>query len=464
MRTVLLAVSLAVSMAASSDPASAQTLHAGSAGDCERPRTMTAVVQALGVNFVVNRIDDWVFDEEWARVDFESWSRNLRLGWEWDENAFDVNMFLHPYHGSLYFDAARANCLGFWSSVPIAFLGSWTWEYFGETFRPSLNDFFMTGFGGVAIGEMLHQASTAVLDLEAEGTERFAREAAALALNPLRGLNRLVRGEWTRQGTNPANRIPDAYLFAVKTGARRVRDNAAFSEPIYSPTLLVELALGDPMTTPHERPFDVVRVLSQVSPDGGGLNIFRAVGRLYGGPVWGSEPGSRHRFLVNQRFDYVSNPLYHFGEQSLHAALASRWPIGVGDLSLRTMVTGDLIMMGAIDAPVAGFGERTNDFGPGAGAALEFVLERDGRTWASLYNRFRYLHSVSGAPADHRIFFSGLDVTIPVTDQLSLGTYLSGDRRTSTYTDLPDDRGSYFETRIYATWTIANRAASGGDR
>lgn len=422
---------------------------------CDGPRTLTTMAQTLGINLVVNRIDNWVFDEDWARVDFESWGRNLTLGWEWDENNFDVNMFLHPYHGSLYFDAARANCLDFWQAVPFVFVGSWTWEYFGETFRPSLNDFFMTSFGGIALGEMLHRISTSIIDEEAQGGARISREIAALAVNPMRGLNRFVRGQWTRRAENPADRIPEAYLFRVDAGARRVREADSPDGATYSPTLLVTVDFGDVFESEYRAPFDVFTFRSQVSPDGGGLNLLRAVGRLYRKEIAPTGSRHRHQFVVNQRFDYVSNPVYHFGEQSFEFGLMSRWGLGSGGLALRTHVAGDAVLLGAIDAPDAGFGERTNDFGPGMGALVEVALEHDGTTYASLYNRVRYLHSVSGAPADHTVLFSGLDISVPITSRLGVGAFLSGDRRQSRYAQAPDDTRSFLETRVYLTWTVA---------
>ena len=74
-------------------------------------------------------------------------------------------MFAHPYHGGLYFNAGRSNGLTFWESAPLAFLGSWTWEYLGETHRPALNDFFMTSFGGIALGEVFHRVATTYMEI-----------------------------------------------------------------------------------------------------------------------------------------------------------------------------------------------------------------------------------------------------------------------------------------------------------
>ncbi len=423
-------------------------------GGCE-PRTSTAVVQTLGVNFVVNRADLWVLGEEWADVGFESWGRNLRLGWEWDENNFDVNMVLHPYHGSLYFAAARANCLNFWRAIPMTVLGSWTWEYFGETWRPSMNDFFMTSFGGIALGESLHRISTSLLDEAADGNERVAREVAVLVLNPMRGLNRLLRGDWTRRGRNPKNRIPDSYLVEVGLGARRVQDPGSRNPRVF-PALMIDVSFGDPLQSEYRAPFDAFSLEAQLSPDGRGLNIVRSVGRLYRntlGPV--DDAHHRHQLTVNQRFDYVSNPAYQFGEQSIEIGLMSRWRLGDSGVALRSFVAADGVLLGAIDVPGSGFGERSNDFGPGGGLLAEVRLERDGRPFLSAYTRYRYLHSVSGAPANHQMLFTGADLWVPVTDRLGLKINLSSDHRRSRFDDQPTDRRSYYETRVFATWTPA---------
>ncbi|HUF76316.1 MAG TPA: DUF3943 domain-containing protein [Longimicrobiales bacterium] len=422
---------------------------------CENKRTLTAVTQALGVNVVINRVDAWVFGWDWANVGFESWSRNLGRGWKWDANQVAINMFVHPYHGSLYFGAARANCLNFWESIPVVFLGSWTWEYFGETWSPSLNDFYTTGLGGPALGEILYRLSTAVLDEEAQGSERIFRETAAMLINPLGGLNRLVRGQWTGRGVNPVDRLPTSYRFNAKVGGRRVEETQLPEGPTISPTVLLDVSFGDVFETPYRAPFDVVNLLAQVSPDGGGLNLMRAVGRLWGTELTPRGSWHRHQLLINQRFDYVNNPVYHFGEQSLEIGIQSRFRTGPAGLRVTTRVAGDLVMRGAIQALDTGLGDREIDWGPGVGAIAELSLSADGTTYLSFYNRVRYLTSVSGVPADHTILFSGLDVTIPITRQLGIGAYLSGDRRVSDYKGFPDDDRSYAETRIYLTWTFA---------
>jgi len=458
---------LIVAALAIATPALGQARGSGAeptVASCENKRTMTAVAQTLGVNLVVNRINAWVFDWDFARVNFEEWGRNLRRGWKWDGTQFAVNMFVHPYHGSLYFAAARANCLNYWESIPLVFLGSWTWEYFGETHKAALNDFYMTGFGGPVLGEIVHRVSTAILDEEAEGGERIARELVALAVNPVGGLNRLVRGQWTRRGVNPVDRIPESYLFQVKAGGRRVEETGSARSPRVSPTLLVDIALGDVFETDYRAPFDVVALRAQISPDGGGLNLLRTVGRLYGHEITSRDSRHRHQLLINQRFDYINNPVYNFGEQSLEFGIQSRWRTGPRGLRLNTRLAADVVLLGAIEALESGIGQgtrRTIDWGPGVGAIAEVALEYNGTTYVSFYNRVRYLRSVSGVPADHVVLFTGFDFIVPITSQVGIGAYVSGDQRRSHYESFPDTRRSYEETRIYLTWTPARGSPEG---
>ena len=430
---------------------------------CENKRTAVAVAQTLGVNLVVNRANAWMLGQDFANVGFESWSHNLYRGWKWDGNQFSVNMFVHPYHGALYYGGSRASCLDFWESIPIVFLGSWTWEFFGETHRASLNDFYMTGFGGVALGEMMHRVSAAVLDEEARGGERIARELAALAVNPVGGLNRLVRGQWTRRGVNPEGRVPESYFLGAKLGRRRVEESEESGSPrgATSPTVLLDVRWGDVFDTEYSGPFDVFDVRAQVSPDGGGLNMLRAVGRLYGKELTDVDSWHRHQVVISQRFDFVNNPVYNFGQQSLEAAILSRWRSGPRGLRLKTRLAAEAVFLGAIEALEAGLGQRTIDWGPGVGAIAEVAIEYNGTTYLSFYNRVRYLRSVSGAPADHTLLFSGFDFTVPITSQFGIGAYVSGDRRLSNYAELPNDERSYEETRIYLTWTLGSGRPEG---
>ncbi len=432
----------------------AAPLHAQ--GDSVPPvkqRPLLAVVEVLGVNFLVNRFDAWALGEWWAQeAGPDSWADNFKLGWEWDEDNFTTNMFAHPYHGSMYFNAGRSNGLNFWESSPLAFLGSWTWEYLGEAKRPSLNDFFNTSFGGIALGEMLHRVSASIRDNEARGTGRTLREIAALPFDPIGGFNRLIRGEWSKRFANPDEHNPGSYVLRVNLGVRfaegLVQDSAE-----QMAVLLVDLISGDGFRHRYRKPFDVFGVRMLISGDGG-FDVLRASGRLFAKDLNDSMPRWRHIFQINQRFDYIDNPAHAVGGQSVELGIASRWRFGDG-FGIRTGAYGDVILMGAIDAPGAGLGERYYDFGPGGGVRLELALERRNVRYFTVHGRSEYIHSVSGASADHIIAFVSFEGTLPLVRGLGLAAHLTHFTRTSYYEDGLVERRDYPELRLMGVWTKA---------
>src|SRR5512144_1370123 len=223
---------------------------------CAPKHQVRAVGEALAVNAAVNRWDAWGRGQPWADVGVKSWSSNIRLGWEWDENVFGTNMFSHPFHGSLYFNAGRDHCLGYWESAPLAYLGSWTWEDCGARFVPALNDFIMTSFGGAALGEVFHRVGASIRDNQARGSGRFGREVAALVVDPVGGLNRLLNGEWSRVGPNPPEHDPGAFFFRFHVGGRFVGDSGSLRHASGAGTVITDLSYGDPFVRSFERPFD----------------------------------------------------------------------------------------------------------------------------------------------------------------------------------------------------------------
>src|SRR2546425_1270593 len=245
------------------------------------PRTVMAIGQVALINTFVNRVDAWVFKQDWARSGTRVWGQHLRLGWEWDEDAFTTNMFAHPYHGGLYFNAARSNGVDFFQSVPYAIMGSWTWEYFGEKYRPSLNDWFMTSFGGITLGEMFHRVSSTIRDNGARGRGRTLRELAALPMDPIGGFNRLLRGQWKGIGPNPAEHDPDNYVLRVGAGLRFAEGLISDSGVAKMGAVVVDLLYGDQFAQEYKTPFDVFNVRLILNSNGG-FNMLRASGRLYG--------------------------------------------------------------------------------------------------------------------------------------------------------------------------------------
>jgi Domain of unknown function (DUF3943) len=107
---------------------------------CPARRVGTAFLQTTGVN-VIYGLANLARGQVTGRITPKTWWTNMQQGFVWDLDDFTVNQIGHPYQGSNYFNAGRANGLNFYESAAVTAFGSSTWEYFGETNHPSLNDF-----------------------------------------------------------------------------------------------------------------------------------------------------------------------------------------------------------------------------------------------------------------------------------------------------------------------------------
>lgn len=426
------------------------------------PRVLVGVGEVFLINLLVNRYNAWIREDEGADVAFGDWTTNLGTGWAWDDNAFHMNMFMHPYHGSLYYNAGRSNGLGYWESTALSLLGSWTWEHFGETHQPSANDLLATSLGGATLGETFYRLATAIRDDRATGADRLFREVAAAPLDPVGAFNRLVRGEWGATGPNPERRDPAAMLVRLRAGARIATDSGFVDGwgvgGTARPTFQLDLLYGDPLSDRGSRPFDVFGLRAELDPGAGGLTDVRVGGRLYGDALGSSENGNAHVFAVNQRFDYLDNPAHQFGAQSVETGVVSRWRLGKRN-SLGTQVMADVILLAALDAPYSGTGRREYDFGPGGGFRLLAAYERDGISYLRLEGRMEYIHTVSGADADHHVRFGALDASVPLWNGLGVGGQIAYYHRVSRYPERPREERAFPQFRLYAEWSGSSLSA-----
>lgn len=161
-----------------------------------------ATGEVVGLNLGIWAIDRYIQKAEYAYINIHTIRRNFRRGFVWDNDQMGTNMFLHPYHGNLYFNSARSNGYNYWQSGIFALGGSAMWELFMENEYPSLNDIVATPVGGMALGELTYRASDLILKDDATGWERFGREAAAFLVTPTRGLTRIINGDaWRHRST-----------------------------------------------------------------------------------------------------------------------------------------------------------------------------------------------------------------------------------------------------------------------
>jgi hypothetical protein len=202
-------------------------------------RTTLDYFRAVGnvgfANWVIWQFS-WFRGSDWPPVDRRSLENNLEHGFTFDQDELQTNFLGHPYHGGLFFNAARGAGLDFWESVPYAMGGSLVWELFAEREPPSANDLAATALGGIILGEISFRLSTQLLDDSDSGNSRLFRELGALAVNPMRGFNRFYTGEAWRSGPPPILRPLD---LEFNLGIDRVWVEDHELSQSYDPSLLL---------------------------------------------------------------------------------------------------------------------------------------------------------------------------------------------------------------------------------
>ena len=275
----------------------------------EPKRYWQAAAEATGINVGVQLFDRYALNSDFAQTTLNSLKRNFTDGMVWDNDFFITNLFAHPYHGNLYFNAARSNGLSFWESAPYALGGSAMWEFLGETEPPAINDIIATTCGGIAIGEMTHRLSRTVLDDRDRGGSRFLREAAATIINPIQGLHRIFSGDAWRVRRDhyryhDFSKIPVDMSFSV--GWRYLADNGALFRGIHAPYVNITLMYGTPVDGErHTTPYDFFDLEMNAAFGGGQpfVNTLNIVGRLWSTPIL-DKKDMAGEFGIYQHFNY----------------------------------------------------------------------------------------------------------------------------------------------------------------
>ena len=280
------------------------------------------VKKRYAINVGVQLFDRWALNSDFAQTTLNSLKHNFTDGMVWDNDFFVTNMFAHPYHGNLYFNAARTNGLTFWESAPYSLLGSAMWEFLGETEPPAINDIIATTCGGMALGEMTHRLSRTILDDRDMGWSRFWREAAAAIINPMQGIHRIISGDaWRVKNRNYRyhnfHEIPVDVSFTL--GWRYLADDGALFRGVHAPYLNFYLLYGTSVDGErHTKPYDFFDLDATFSIGGGQkmVNNISIVGRLWSTPIveipakTKDGQGMVAEFGIYQHFNYYdSNPI-----------------------------------------------------------------------------------------------------------------------------------------------------------
>ena len=260
---------------------------------CPKRSVAKALIQTTVINGLYE-LANLARGQVTAEITPETWWENMQQGWVWDLDDFTVNQVGHPYQGSNYFDAGRANGLSFYESAAVAAFGSSTWEYFGETNHPSINDFINTTLGGIALGEMLHRTAWLVRSPRTTGMKRFWNEFGAMAIDPVTGLNRIVLSRGPRPSRETARHDAVEHERGSPRPACWRGTNSAF-ESDGDPFLEADAIYGNPDEGRSRTPYDAFAVRGRFG-GGSSFSEARVRGRLMAQPF----AGGKGRFSVLQ--------------------------------------------------------------------------------------------------------------------------------------------------------------------
>jgi len=265
----------------------------------------------LGTNLSVWGFDRFVVNGEYARINLTSMKNNFRQGFVWDNDMFVTNLFAHPYHGGLYFNAARSNGMNFWESVPFAAGGSWMWEFFMENEYPAINDFLATSIGGASLGEMTFRLSDQIIDDRTFGFDRFKREALLTLISPIRGIGRIINGDAWKHRLTRGNTMPVTPIVLYTNIGHRYIADILKEKTDFSDMMCIDMGLnyGNPYDQDNEKPYDyfsfkvALNVLTK-QPIVGRVN---ALGMLYSKDITLKKPNRQLAIGLYQHFNYYQS-------------------------------------------------------------------------------------------------------------------------------------------------------------
>ncbi len=150
-----------------------------------------AALEITSINLTLWAFSRYIDPRPWSKISWKSILKNLSSGFALDIDTYRMNNLAHPYHGAIHYSVGRANGLNFLESTICSTFGSYTWEVFLESIRPSSNDLALNTLGGVVLGEVIFKIGDMLLDENSTGLERIFRRSLAFILNPAYGVKAL---------------------------------------------------------------------------------------------------------------------------------------------------------------------------------------------------------------------------------------------------------------------------------
>ncbi len=360
---------------------------------------------------------DWmnhrfILQAGWTHVSPKTWVSNVTGGLQWDYDPLEINNVTHPFSGSQYFNAARANGYGFWASGAFAMGGSVMWEYLAETQSPSPNDLINTYLGGMVYGEVGWRVSACILDDKATGVNRFLRELSSLLINPGLGVHRVIHGDaWhTRQSMPAVSHGPIGLDLQMgprqSTSATPIVDQRLTS---LQPSLSFRIAYGDPFEFGSHAVFSTFTLQTEMT---GPLLTRLSVAGMLARPSLTGTDEDRSLIGLELESEYLTNAAYRFAASNLTLRHSTRRGTAHG-WRLGSTVGATGVILGAVSNGQPFRPGRDYDYGPGMGLRLGGQVEYSGQPLLSVGYDGYWLHSLMGPTSTNWLQNAGVQVRTP---------------------------------------------------
>ena len=420
-----------------SSPASAAEVKA------ERSDVIPAF-EIIGFDFLLNRFErNFGSGRDDYRVNLRSVRTNLRSSWDTDHDPFRTNQLGHPYQGSMYHGFARSTGHGYWESAGYAFAGSAFWEIAGERTRPSRNDQVASGIGGTFFGEALFRMSNLLLE-QGGGLPRFWREAAAAAISPSSGFNRLAYGDrfggvFSSRDAAYFSRLQIGYARDLHTQLGSSTTDVKKSEGLVD--FAIDYGLPGAKGYQYTRPFDYFNFQAAAST-ANGFESITTRGLLIGVPY---EIGAGYRGVwgLYGSYDYLAPQTFRVSTTAVSLGSTAQWWLS-DVLSLQgTAMAG--LGYAAVGTTHGAVGERDYNYGVAPQALLSLRLTHSDKVSLDLTAREYFVSSVaSGTSGGHdNIVRADASLTVRLSKQQAVSLRYLGNRRDSSF----DGSGSRRQSR-----------------
>lgn len=441
-----------------------------------------AALTVLGLNVGVWAFDRYVQKADFAYISWDSFKENISHGLIWDNDLLSTNMFLHPYHGNLYYNSARSNGFNYWQSGLFAFAGSAMWEFLMEQEYPSTNDIIATPIGGMAIGEVAFRASDLVIKDNTRGWQRFGREAAVFVISPMREITRIINGDAWRYRPTSGRLFGIPNIAAqISVGSRWLRLQNKRADNSYGFTTELRLEYGDRYELSSTTPYDYFKLRANLSiqksqPVISRLNI---LGRLISRDIIDTENNDASIGLY-QHYDFFDSDTISKEGGKTPYRLAIPASAGVGFLYKGVDFGGwavdacshvNAVFLGGILTDHYNVNDRNYNLASGFSvkSGATFIYKNDLLSLSGSYDYFRmytwgYPRDINideedprtlNAEGDESVAYFGV-AEARIDYRIAPHFYISGDfthyMRSTRYRDFDNVKSSSFSTRLMLTY------------